>query len=348
MASEGRKWPTVSVIIPVFNCAKYVGAAIRSCLEQENPADEIVVVDDGSVDGTAEVLQGFDTHPRVRVRHQRNQGVSAARNVGVRASAGTFVVFLDADDELLPHALRQRRLAIISHPDVDIFLSDYWISDAPGLKRRAHQALDAERMLATHVGSAGYGTISLGPRFAEAYATSKVAHSLVHTSGITIRRTLFDRTGGFAPGLRIAEDYELWSRCFAMGRAALLAGEPQSVYFRWRGSIEKYEAACRDSVRRLRDASDAARPFSAAWHRIRRQMACEYLTLIYWLGVERSSRRTLARVLWRSAICYPIPSAQVRYAFLLLLPRSILRRLYAVRANFARAKDQFRSWRVAH
>jgi glycosyltransferase involved in cell wall biosynthesis len=289
MACEGRKGPTISVIIPVFNCAKYVGAALRSCIEQIDTSDEIIVVDDGSVDGTAEVLQGFDTHPRVRVQHQTNRGVSAARNAGVRASTGTFAVFLDADDELLGHALQQRRRAIISHPDVDVFLSDYWISDAPGLKRSAHRALDVDSMLAAYADSAGGDTISLGSGFAEAYATSKVAHSLVHTSGITIRRTLFDRTGGFAPELRIAEDYDLWSRCFAIGRVALLTGEPQSVYFRWRGSIEKYEAACQDSVRRLRGASEIARPFSPGWHRIRRQMAYEYLTLIYWLGVESAT-----------------------------------------------------------
>ena len=123
--------------------------------------------------------------------------------------------------------------------------------------------------------SARGDTIRLGPSFAQAYATSKVAHSLVHTSGITIRRTLFDTTGGFAPELRIAEDYDLWSRCFAIGRVALLTDEPQSVYFRWQGATQKYEAACRDSVRRLRDVSETVRPFGAKWHRIRQPMAGE-------------------------------------------------------------------------
>jgi glycosyltransferase involved in cell wall biosynthesis len=124
MASKGRRGPTVPVIIPVviipvFNCAKYVAAAIRSCLEQIDPSDEIIVVDDGSVDGTVEVLQGFAAQPSVRVQHQTNRGVSGARNAGVGASTGTFVVFLDADDELLPRALHFRWRGPIISRDFD-------------------------------------------------------------------------------------------------------------------------------------------------------------------------------------------------------------------------------------
>src|SRR3954452_504761 len=88
----------ISIIIPVFNCAEYIGGAIRSCLKQIWPSDEIIVVDDGSFDGTAEILHEFALHPQVRVLRQTNQGVSLARNAGVRVSTGSFVAFLDADD----------------------------------------------------------------------------------------------------------------------------------------------------------------------------------------------------------------------------------------------------------
>jgi len=131
MASEGRTGPTVSVIIPVFNCAKYVDATIRSCLEQIAPSDEIIVVDDGSDHGPTEVLQGFAVQPSVSVQHQTNRGVSAARNACVRASTGTFVVFLDADEALLPDALHFRRRGLIVSHDFD----------GGGTRDAVHQAL---------------------------------------------------------------------------------------------------------------------------------------------------------------------------------------------------------------
>src|SRR3954447_22358861 len=139
-------WPVISVIIPAFNCAEYIDGAIRSCLEQIRPLDEIVVVDDGSFDDTAEVLHKFALHPQVRVLQQTNQGVSTARDVGVHAATGSFVTFLDADDEFLAHTLRRYRLAIISHPDVDVFFADYWISDTPGLRYSVHHGMGADRM----------------------------------------------------------------------------------------------------------------------------------------------------------------------------------------------------------
>ena len=324
-------WPNISVIIPVFNCVGYIGGAIRSCLEQLGPLDEIVVIDDGSSDGTAEILCEFARHPQVRVLKQTNQGVSSARNFGVRVSTGSFVAFLDADDEFLSHTLNQFQLAIISHPNIDVFFADYWISDIPGLRYSAHNQLGADCMLAPYIETVSGGVASLRPGFAKAYATDKLARTIVHTDSIIIRRSLFDRTGGFMTDLRVGEDLNLWARCFANGQAAVLGGEPQSVYFRWRGSTEKYEHVCEDKVRRLREAIAVVPPFSTEWRRLRRQMAREYLNLIYWIGIDRSPRAILARALWRSVICYPILSTCLRYAFLLLLPRPIVRRLYFIR-----------------
>ena len=231
--------PSISVIIPVFNCSEYIGRAIRSCLEQIGPLDDIVVVDDGSFDGTAEVLYEFVLHSQIRVLQQTNQGVSSARNNGVRISTGSFVSFLDADDEFLEHNLYRFRTAIISHPNVDVFFADYWVSDTPGLRYSFHNRIGADRMLAPYIDTVSGEIASLRSEFAEAYTTDKVARTLVHTSSIIIRRSLFDRTGGFLTHLRVGEDLNFWARCFANGQAAVLFGEPQSVYFRWRGSTKK-------------------------------------------------------------------------------------------------------------
>jgi glycosyltransferase involved in cell wall biosynthesis len=94
---------TVAVIIPTYNHAGFLAAAIESVLAQTRPANEIIVVDDGSADDPAEVVAQF---PQVRLIRQDNRGLSAARNVGLRNCTTSHVVFLDADDRLLPIALQ--------------------------------------------------------------------------------------------------------------------------------------------------------------------------------------------------------------------------------------------------
>ncbi len=92
----------IAVVIPCYNQGRFLTDAIESVLQQVHPASEIVVVDDGSTDDTAAVAARY---PDVRCIRQRNQGVAAARNAGLRQTTGTYVVFLDADDRLLPNAL---------------------------------------------------------------------------------------------------------------------------------------------------------------------------------------------------------------------------------------------------
>ena len=93
--------PLVSVVIPCFNQARFLGAAIASALAQTHTPVEVVVVDDGSTDDTAAVTARF---PGVRYVRQENAGLSAARNTGLGKSRGAYLAFLDADDVLLPRA----------------------------------------------------------------------------------------------------------------------------------------------------------------------------------------------------------------------------------------------------
>ncbi len=107
------KSSSVSVVIPCYNHARFLVEAIESVLNQTCRLFEIVVVDDGSTDETATVVANY---PGVRLIRQSNQGLSAARNAGLRASEGRYVVFLDADDRLLPDALEIGIEALASHP----------------------------------------------------------------------------------------------------------------------------------------------------------------------------------------------------------------------------------------
>src|ERR687889_2943029 len=106
--------PLVSVVIPCYNQAHFLGEAIESVLAQSYPNFEIIVVDDGSMDDTSEVAGSY---PKVRLVRQENQGPSGARNAGLARSEGEYVVCLDADDRLLPEALKTGLKHLEAHPE---------------------------------------------------------------------------------------------------------------------------------------------------------------------------------------------------------------------------------------
>jgi glycosyltransferase involved in cell wall biosynthesis len=104
-AEQGRVAPFFSIVIPMFNRAGCVGRAIDSCLRQADSDFEIIVVDDGSTDGSADVVRAYTDERITLLSHGRNRGVSPARNTGVDAAAAPWIICLDSDDELLPDAL---------------------------------------------------------------------------------------------------------------------------------------------------------------------------------------------------------------------------------------------------
>jgi glycosyltransferase involved in cell wall biosynthesis len=133
MRRMGSPPPLVSVIVPAYNAERFLGRALRSALAQTYPHLEIIVVDDGSTDGTAGVIHSFTD---VRIRHlaQPNRGQGAARNLAIRASAGRFVTFLDADDLYLPPKVERQVDFLTAHPDCAIVFCDalHFYSRRPG------------------------------------------------------------------------------------------------------------------------------------------------------------------------------------------------------------------------
>jgi glycosyltransferase involved in cell wall biosynthesis/SAM-dependent methyltransferase len=183
-----RQADLVSVIIPCYNQADYLAEAIESVFAQTFPHVEIVVVDDGSQDGTAAVAARY---PGVHYIRQHNQGPSAARNAGLRASSGEYLVFLDADDRLLPDALAVGRACLDGDPAYGFVSGRYRniSADRAVVSEPPPQKLDADRYRALLLGN------YIGMHAAVMY-----------------RRAALEAVGGFDASLRGCEDYDLYLR----------------------------------------------------------------------------------------------------------------------------------------
>jgi glycosyltransferase involved in cell wall biosynthesis len=185
-AAMGLDTDLISVIIPCYRQAHLLPDAIESVLAQQHPRHEIVVVDDGSPDETAAVAMRYP----VRYLRQPNQGLAAARNHGLRMSQGSYLVFLDADDRLLPNHLATSLEAFRTHPNVAFVCGDFRMIGHDSTWTAIHRCAPQP----DH-----YGTL-LRKNFISAFHT------------VMLRRESVLQAGGFRPVLKASEDYDLLLR----------------------------------------------------------------------------------------------------------------------------------------
>ena len=179
----------VSVVIPTFDRVTLVCDAVASVCAQRGAASEVIVVDDGSADGTAAVLER-SFGGRITVVRTDNRGPAAARNLGVACSRGALIAFLDSDDFWLPGKLAAQVAFFAENPAAAICQTEeVWI-------RNGHRVNPCARHRKPH-----------GDIF-----DRSVRLCLVSPSAVMMRRDLFERTGGFDPSLPACEDYDLWLR----------------------------------------------------------------------------------------------------------------------------------------
>jgi len=180
--------PAVSVIIPTYNRWPIVEEAIESVLAQSYGAFEIIVIDDGSDDGTADRLQKYAGSLRLVSRERR--GVAAARNYGVGIAQGRYVAFLDSDDLWLPNKLEIQTAFMDQHPEVQICQTEeIWIRQRTRVNPKAKHRKPS--------GDIFRPSLDL---------------CLVSPSAVMMTKELFDRVGGFDEGFPVCEDYDLWLR----------------------------------------------------------------------------------------------------------------------------------------
>lgn len=204
----------VSVVIPTYNRAATLPRAVESALRQSRPPYEVLVIDDGSTDETAEIIRNYGSP----VRHvlQENAGASSARNRGIAEATGEWVAFLDSDDEWLPNKLADQLSILEQYPEL------CW---------------GASRSI--RVGADGVETISPWlPRdqreideqgFLE-FFKPRIRPYLFTTPGIIVKRSVFDRVGEFDTRIHYLEDFELWCRVALMYPTFAYSPEPG---YRW-------------------------------------------------------------------------------------------------------------------
>ena len=179
---------SISVIIPVFNRVKLIARCINSVINQTYPVNEIIVVDDGSNDGTYDLIR--KNFPQVISIYQENKGVSNARNVGIQSAKSKWIAFLDSDDEWLPNKIEKQISLINKYPLYKVCHSDeIWIRNDvrvnPMKKHRKYGGDIYKKCLPLCV---------------------------ISPSSIIIHKDIFNDVGFFDKNLPVCEDYDLWLR----------------------------------------------------------------------------------------------------------------------------------------
>jgi glycosyltransferase involved in cell wall biosynthesis len=206
----------ISVIIPAYNAAAYIERAIGSVLAQTRPADEIIVVDDGSKDNTADIVRSFAD--KVKLISQANAGVSAARNAGIRAATGDWIAFLDADDEWLPDFLKAQTRLLSRNPHLVWSMANFFTCSSTENKRSPFTRPEKIEM------------VLRGKDFVDDYLVAFRYDIRGHLDTTIIRRDILIKEGFFDVNLSVAEDLDLWWKlAYHYPQTGFIAG-PLAIY----------------------------------------------------------------------------------------------------------------------
>jgi glycosyltransferase involved in cell wall biosynthesis len=219
--------PQVSIIIPTYNSATYLKQAIDSVLAQTHRDFEILVIDDGSTDDTADLMNGYGA--AVRYLRQPNHGVATARNRGIEESRGEYVAFLDADDVWLPDKLERQIEALEQYPGRGACYTDFFVV-APDLT------------VQTRISHAQQG---------HTFEALLLKGNVVGTpSSVICRREDVRQVGGFDPSFSYGADWEMWIRLASVTEFVHVR-EPLVLYRQHDGNMSRNIALLEDDSVRL-------------------------------------------------------------------------------------------------
>lgn len=195
----------ISVVIPLYNKEKQIACTLQSVFEQTFQNFEIVIVDDGSTDNSVEEVEKFDDS-RIRLIHQTNAGVSAARNRGIEEASGELIAFLDADDVWMPEYLATQYGLYQKYPECSVYACNYEFRDSEGkvtptiIRKLPFEGED--------------GILS------NYFEVASCSHPPICSISIMVKKTAIQAIGGFPLGIKSGEDLLTWARLAVSGTIA--------------------------------------------------------------------------------------------------------------------------------
>lgn len=225
-----KKNPKVSVLLPVYNCEKYLAETLSSLICQTYENFEVIAIDDGSTDDSFAILKryaAFDT--RIRIFQQPNAGLVKTLNKAASLADGDLYARIDGDDLSTPKRIELQVHEMVAHPDCVLLGSSFDVIDEASefIYHDAVPTLQEDIMLAM-------------------YYRNPLAHG-----SIMMRRAAFEMVGGYSPDCGPTEDYELWSRLIQVGSVRVL---PNSL-FRWRVNPQGITSTKSDTMKKYMDAN---------------------------------------------------------------------------------------------
>jgi len=209
---------SVSVVIPAYNAEAHIGRALESVLCQSCPADEIIVVDDGSTDQTEAIVRGYGE--KVRYIRQENRGAGKARNRGIEASQNEWIAFLDADDEWPMEKLDLQIRHLKRHPDLVWAYGNIYYCWCGKNKRYLLRSESEVRQI-------------LGEReYFDSYFEAYAAGFCAFTINLVIKKDVLEQMGGFEVGMRRAQDTDMWFRIAYRWPKVGYVNKPLAIYHR--------------------------------------------------------------------------------------------------------------------
>ena len=218
--------PLVSVVIPAYNCEHVLGGTIDCALQQSYRNIEIIVVDDGSTDGTPGVAGRYTGGGKVRYLRQENGGPGAARNRGIDAALGQYFVFIDADDSLSRDSIEKRMALIEEVGNLELVYANYWIRWAEGEATLRFGDAYAEKFIGFRRDYVHGAVVEGDPS-----AFFGMAFDF-WTGAVLVARSLMDLVGPFRTDISVGEDRDMWIRMSMAAERVGYVGSPVACYNR--------------------------------------------------------------------------------------------------------------------
>ncbi|SEG37281.1 Glycosyltransferase involved in cell wall bisynthesis [Bryocella elongata] len=293
---------SVSVIIAAYNAEAFLAAAIQSCLSQTHPPLEIIVVDDGSTDGTSRIAVSYGSQVRL-IRLPKNVGVASSRNIGIAAAKGDWISFLDADDWYLPRKLELQLAAAKTEPSLAMIYGDF-----------IERTIDGTDLNVT----------ACEPNRLREFIQYRCAITICT---VLVRRETILLLGGFDPALKVIEDWDLWLRVLHRLQPQEIGcvHEPLAVYRRTEGSLTSKTRDMLNSRLLIANRVEAADQGSFKERLLRRRVR----SFIYYdaaIALRHDAAPDYLETMLRSLREWPLPClvmGRVRYkiALVMLLQR---------------------------